>query len=183
TPADGDKVREAFQAWLARNESIPDRDLSSTNLDEPAANDETRSRIDKSLLALPESKRLRDKQHLRFVAKQPCLVCGREPCDPHHLRFAQSRGLSLKVSDEFTVPLCRAHHRELHRTGKESDWWAKAGLEPISLARKLWLETHPLDASADIPGDDSEKPGATKATRRDGDREDAGAVALRHSLG
>ena len=62
------------------------------------------------------------------MAKQPCLVCGREPCDPHHLRFAQPRGLGQKVSDEFTVPLCRAHHRELHRAGKERDWWAKAGL-------------------------------------------------------
>ena len=43
---------------------------------------------------------------------------------------------------------------------RKSDWWAKAGLEPISLARKLWLETHPLHASADVLGDDSEKPGA-----------------------
>jgi hypothetical protein len=119
-----------------------------------------RSRIDKSVLAIPVARRLRDKTHLRFVAKQSCLVCGRQPCDAHHLRFAQSRGLSLKVSDEFTVPLCRAHHRELHRTGKESDWWARAGLEPISLARKLWLETHPLHASADALGDDSEQPEA-----------------------
>ena len=80
--------------------------------------------------------------------------------DAHHLRFAQSRGLSLKVSDEFTVPLCRVHHRELHRTGREPDWWAKAGVEPVSLARKLWLETHPLHASAGVPGDGSDKPGA-----------------------
>ena len=71
-------------------------DHSPAELDPPAANDETRSRIDKSVLALPEPKRLRDKQHLRFVAKQPCLVCGREPCDPHHLRFAQPRGLGAK---------------------------------------------------------------------------------------
>jgi hypothetical protein len=56
--------------------------------------------------------------------------------------------------------LCRAHHRELHRTGKETDWWTKTGLEPISLARKLWLETHPLHASADVLGDDSERPAA-----------------------
>jgi hypothetical protein len=158
-PADGDKVRQAFQAQLTQIPSTEGRH-PPTELDPPAAKDEIRSRIDKSMLTLPETKRLRDKQHLRFVAKQPCLVCGREPCDPHHLRFAQSRGLSLKVSDEFTVPLCRAHHRELHRTGKESDWWAKAGLEPISLARKLWLETHPLAGSADVPCDDSEKPGA-----------------------
>jgi ERF superfamily len=163
TPADGDEVGVAFQARLGRLQTIPDEDLSPAELDPPAANDETRSRIDKSVLALPETKRLKDRQHLRFVAKQPCLVCGREPCDPHHLRFAQPRGLAQKVSDEFTVPLCRAHHRELHRASKERDWWVRAGLEPISLARKLWLETHPLHASADVPGDDSEKPGATKA--------------------
>src|SRR5206468_3429232 len=112
------------------------------------------ARIEKSQLAIAEPKRLRDKAHLKFVASQSCLICGRQPCDPHHLRFAQPRGLGLKVSDEFTVPLCRAHHRELHRTGKESDWWTKAGLEPISLARKLWLETHPLHASADLPAND-----------------------------
>jgi hypothetical protein len=160
TPADGDKVRVAFQARLGRLETISDEVLSPTEPDQPAATHEIRSRIDKSVLAIPVTRRLRDKTHLRLVAKQPCLVCGRQPCDAHHLRFAQSRGLSLKVSDEFTVPLCRAHHRELHRTGKETDWWAKTGLEPISLARMLWLESHPLHASADILGDDSEKPGA-----------------------
>jgi ERF superfamily len=160
TPADGDEVRLAFQARLDRLQTISD-ELSPAERDQSTTNQEMRSRIDKSVLAIPVARRLRDKTHLRFVAKQPCLVCGREPCDAHHLRFAQSRGLSLKVSDEFTVPLCRAHHRELHRTGKESDWWKKAGLEPISLARKLWLETHPLHASADVVlGDDSEKPGA-----------------------
>jgi hypothetical protein len=116
------------------------------NLDPPAANDETRSRIDKSVLALPEAKRLTDRQHLRFVAKQPCLVCGREPSDPHHLRFAQTRGLAQKVSDEFTVPLCRAHHRELHRAAKERDWWSRNGLEPLESARGLWTMTHPTAA-------------------------------------
>jgi hypothetical protein len=142
TPEDGDKVREAFQARLARLRTIPDQDRSPAELDPTAANDETRSRIDKSVLTLPEAKRLRDRQHLRFVAKQPCLVCGREPCDPHHLRFAQRRGLAQKVSDEFTVPLCRAHHRELHRAGKEKDWWSRNGLEPLESARTLWTLTH-----------------------------------------
>ena len=99
--------------------------------------------IDKNELIFPEVKRLRDKDHLRFVAKQPCIVCGRQPCDPHHLRFAQSRGLGLKVSDEFTVPLCRSHHRELHRAGKEVDWWSRTGVEPLGLARDLWSRTRP----------------------------------------
>ena len=151
TSDDGDKVRRAFETRLARLPSTTNPDLSPTELVAPAANDETRSRIDKSLLALPEAKRLRDRQHLRFVAKQPCLVCGREPSDPHHLRFAQPRGLGQKVSDEFTVPLCRAHHRELHRAGKEAAWWTQRGIEPLATARKLWLETHPLRVSASSP--------------------------------
>ena len=144
TSDDGDKVRRAFETRLARLPSMTNQDLSPTELVAPAANDETRSRIDKSVLALPEAKRLRDRQHLRFVAKQPCLVCGREPCDPHHLRFAQPRGLGQKVSDEFTVPLCRAHHKELHRAGKEAAWWTQRGIEPLATARELWLGTRPL---------------------------------------
>ena len=113
----------AFQARSAAY-TIPDEDLAPAERDQPTANQEIRSRIDKSVLAIPVARRLRDKTHLRFVTKQPCLVCGRQPCDAHHLRFAQSRGFSLKVSDEFTVPLCRAHHRELHRTvtQKRNDW-------------------------------------------------------------
>jgi ERF superfamily len=104
--------------------------------------------IDKSLLALPEPRRLRDKAHLRFVAKQPCLICGRQPSDAHHLRFAQPRGLGLKVSDEFTVPLCRGHHRELHRASKEVVWWSKFGIEPVTIACRLWRETHPIQVLA-----------------------------------
>jgi hypothetical protein len=135
-------------------------------------------RIDKSLLTIPVPRRLRDKTHLRFVAKQPCLVCGRQPCDPHHLRFAQSRGLGQKVSDEFTVPLCRAHHRELHSAGKEVDWWARTGIEPIGIARKLWTETHPLQASARLPSDDSAMSGSTVAT----DDEVATAIPRRSQM-
>jgi hypothetical protein len=155
TPADGDKLRQAFQDRLARRQAIPDLDLARAEPSPLPANANTVSRIDKSVLALPEAKRLKDKQHLRFVAKQPCLVCGREPCDPHHLRFAQSRGLGLKVSDEFAVPLCRAHHRELHRAGREIDWWARSGIEPIAIARRLWLETHPLRVPVSLPDGDN----------------------------
>jgi hypothetical protein len=154
TPSDGDEVRHAFQARLARLPTIPGVDLSGTEPDQLPANANAPPRMDKSVLALSEAKRLRDKQHLRFVAKQPCLVCGRQPCDAHHLRFAQSRGLGLKVSDEFAVPLCRAHHRELHRAGKEVDWWARSGIEPIDIARRLWIETHPLMVSASLPAGD-----------------------------
>jgi hypothetical protein len=77
----------------------------------PAADGHPRSKvIDKSALALPEPRRVRDRDHVKSVAKQPCLICGRRPSDAHHLRFAQSKALGHKVSDEFTVPLCRGHH-------------------------------------------------------------------------
>jgi len=96
------------------------------------------------LLVFPEPRRIRDRDHIRHVMKQPCLLCGRRPSDPHHLRFAQSRALGRKVSDEFTVPLCRTHHREIHRCGNEGSWWRNTGIDPLAAARTLWLETHPL---------------------------------------
>ncbi len=104
-------------------------------------------RIDKSVLTIPEPKRLRDKGHLRFVASQACLVCGRQPSDPHHLRFAQARAIGLKVSDEFTVPLCRGHHRQLHQAGNEVTWWENFNIKPLDVARELWEQTHPQSAS------------------------------------
>jgi hypothetical protein len=97
--------------------------------------------IDKSALTIGNARRFRDKAHLKFVAKAPCLICGRKPCDPHHVRFAQKHALGRKVSDEFTVPLCRSHHRALHRSGNEALWWQTAGLDPVTTAAKLWEET------------------------------------------
>jgi ERF superfamily protein len=103
-----------------------------------------RNGIDKSALNLPEPRRIRDRAHVRSIMRHACLVCGRVPSDAHHLRFMQSRALGRKVSDEFTVPLCRGHHRELHRCGDESAWWTNLGLDPIAAARTLWLKSHPL---------------------------------------
>ena len=92
-----------------------------------------------SALAFPKDQRLRDKAHLAFVASQPCLVCGRRPSHAHHLRFAQPRAMGLKVSDEFTVPLCNGHHDELHRVGDERAWWARHGIiEPLKMAARFW---------------------------------------------
>jgi ERF superfamily len=86
--------------------------------------------------------RERDRDHLRFVATQPCLVCGRTPTDPHHVKFAEQRAISREVSDRFTVPICRLHHRELHRRGDERAWWQKQGIDPLAVASRLWADTH-----------------------------------------
>jgi ERF superfamily len=91
--------------------------------------------------ALGKTVRLRDKGHRKFVLRQPCLVCGRVPSDPHHLTFTQPRGLGYRVSDEFTVPVCRIHHRELHRSGDEAAWWQKLNIDPLPVALRLWQHT------------------------------------------
>ena len=97
--------------------------------------------IDKSVLTVAAPRRYRNRDHLRFVMQQPCLLCGRKPSDAHHIRFVQPRALGRKASDEFTVPLCRSHHRAVHRAGDEKAWWKQAGMDPIKVARKLWKST------------------------------------------
>lgn len=92
-------------------------------------------------LAIAKPRRYRNKDHLRYVARQACLICGRQPSDPHPLRYAQPRALGRKASDEFTVPLCRVYHREVHRVGNEQAWWQAAGIDPLSVAQKLWNRT------------------------------------------
>jgi hypothetical protein len=92
--------------------------------------------------------RERDRDHLRFVASQPCLVCGRTPSDAHHLRFAEPRAMGRKVSDRFAVPICRLHHRELHRRGNERDWWQSQGIDPLVIAADLWRRRHAIEPAA-----------------------------------
>ncbi len=97
--------------------------------------------IDKSTLPISAPRRIRDKEHLRYVASQPCLVCGRSPGHAHHIRFSQPRAMGRKVSDEWTVPLCATHHRALHTVGDEEKWWTVRGIDPIACAERLWQKS------------------------------------------
>jgi hypothetical protein len=127
---------------LLRQDQATARDNhSAPSVEALAPSEPPATKIDKSQPAIAEPKRLRDKAHLKFVASQPCLVCGRRPSDPHHLRFAQPRAMGLKVSDEFTVPLCRGHHRQLHQTGDERAWWDSHRVNALEIARGLWEKT------------------------------------------
>jgi hypothetical protein len=153
TASDAKRVEEAFAARLADLSLADDAQIApapdpasapapkaSSDLLASAGNSAPTG-IDKSILAVAEPRRRRDRKHLRFVAKQACLVCGRKHSDPHHLGFMQPRALGRKVSDEFVVPLCRIHHREVHRAGDERAWWKQAGIDPIDVARALWSNT------------------------------------------
>jgi hypothetical protein len=130
------------------------RRASETSLVPPQPDLLPLAKIDKSVLTFAEPKRLRDKAHLKFVGSQPCLVCGRQPADAHHLRFAQPRALGMKVSDEFTVPLCRGHHREVHRTGNEPAWWEDLEINALEIARGLWEQSRGLNVSPATSGQD-----------------------------
>jgi hypothetical protein len=149
--ADAERVEQAFNHRLAIILNEPPERLAAQESDPPVSRPGRKSRlrsiVDKSVLTFPMPRRIRDRDHVKSVAKQPCLVCGRRPADAHHLRFAQSPALGRKVSDEFTVPLCRGHHRELHRCGDEGAWWNKTGIDPTAAARVLWLKTHPLPST------------------------------------
>jgi hypothetical protein len=149
TAADAECVEQAFQARLTT--SIQE---AEARLPAPGRGKKRHRApvVDKSVLALPTPRRIRDREHVKSVAQQACLVCGRRPADAHHLRFAQSSALGRKVSDEFTVPLCRGHHREVHRCGDEAGWWQKTSIDPTAAARRLWLKSHPLPSSIGQPG-------------------------------
>ena len=144
---DARAVEAAYQARLdaaeAQPDHIPDPVPASASSENGAGGASAGQPLSTVQTVTPRRKevRRRDKAHLAFVAAQPCLVCQRSPCDAHHLKFAQPRSLGSKVSDEFTVPLCRDHHRELHRYGNEQAWWANVSIEPLEAAKDLWDTT------------------------------------------
>jgi len=134
--ADGTRAQIERPAVHGKTES-----RSALDQDKLAETKSAPGQIDKSALPISAPRRIRDKEHLRYVAQQPCLICGRSPGHAHHLRFAQPRALGRKVSDEWVVPLCAIHHRALHGVGDEKRWWKDRGIDPIGHARILWWTT------------------------------------------
>ncbi len=179
TSADAKLVEDGFAAKLAELQTDaagvpPAAEASSTSASHPASNmpvePDVPAGVDKSVLAVAEPRRHRNKHHLRFVAQQACLVCGRKHSDPHHLGFMQPRALGRKVSDEFVVPLCRIHHREVHRAGDERAWWQKTGIDPIEVAYRLWGNTRLNKGPPEVtPSQDPVEP---PMTARSGDGRD-----------
>jgi hypothetical protein len=143
---DAGAIEVAFEDHMARISSSMPIDRTSIASDDQAQRQsppaETPS--DDELALLGRTRRRRDKAHLKFVASQPCLLCNRQPADAHHLRHAQPMAMGRKVSDEFTVPLCRTHHRQVHRTGNEAEWWSAmdGDIDPLEIARGLWEQSH-----------------------------------------
>jgi hypothetical protein len=178
TAADAKLVEDAFERRLcelapsaiaeAADDAAPSTDVDpvgahamltqgSGDLDQPDG-------INKSVPVLATPRRYRNPEHLRYVAQQACLICGRKQSDPHHLRYLQPRALGRKASDEFAVPLCRSHHRAVHRAGDEQAWWKAAGIDPVKVARQLWRQTRLNDPQEHHPADLAARPKAQEGT-------------------
>jgi hypothetical protein len=132
---------------------------------------------DQAVMVISKPVRERDRDHLRFVTAQPCLVCGRTPSDAHHIKFAEQGAMGRKVSDRFTVPICRLHHRELHRTGNERAWWQDQGIDPLPTAATLWAKTH-VAPQAEAEIEDDKDQSAEINPNRNGRHFDNGAGAV-----
>lgn len=180
-PARSEPTSDSFHAVLAKEHAHQGKDREqgspADGEDGPGATDEPPAAHASTPASGPEAKdresiraavaeetafliahprRLRDKEHLKFVQTQPCLLCGRTPSDAHHLRFAQPRAMSRKVSDEFTVPLCRTHHRQLHQSRDEPSWWNDLDIDPLPIARELWSQTRQSASGASAEKADQE---------------------------
>ena len=157
--ADARQVEQAFEqkvSTLIAAENV-DGSPPQAQVGEGSAPAPSASAVsDEATLAIAKPRRYRNKDHLRHVARQACLICGRQPSDPHHLRYAQPRALGRKASDEFTVPLCRTHHREVHRVVNEQAWWQAVDIDPLSVAQTLWNRTRINEGH--IGADKSERP-------------------------
>ena len=155
TAADAKLVEDAFEHRLselapsataeAADDAAPSPDVdlvgAHATLAKGSGDLDQSNGISKSELVTARPRRYRNPEHLRYVAQQACLICGRKQSDPHHLRYLQPRALGRKASDEFAVPLCRSHHRAVHRAGDEQAWWKAAGIDPVKIARQLWRQT------------------------------------------
>jgi ERF superfamily len=154
--ADAQAVEAAFTIKLGQlSESNPD--ASEHQKTNGQNNQPLQANLgEKSVTVISKPVRDRDREHLKFVASQPCLVCGRTPSDAHHVKFAEQRAMGRKVSDRFAVPICRLHHRELHRRGNERAWWESQGIDPLIAAASLWGEAHAPDQPITNNGDSTD---------------------------
>jgi hypothetical protein len=174
TADDARMVEEEFQTKVSTigNDESPSEPSNAVSVralmssDRPAAGDSQKTSKpprNKLVHALAKTVRVRDKEHRKFVSRQACLLCGRTPSDPHHLTFMQPRALGHRVSDEFIVPVCRVHHRELHRQGDEAAWWDKVHIDPLPVALRLWQHTRLNDGGL-APSDNLAPPKTTEAS-------------------
>jgi hypothetical protein len=78
-------------------------------------------------------------ERVAWVAALPCIACGRGPCENHHIT---GHAMGKRAHHTLVVPLCGAHHREWHTTGRHTfcgKYGIVAAVEAERVA-KAWYE-------------------------------------------
>lgn len=84
-----------------------------------------------------------DNVHLAALRKCPCIVTGKQPAgEAHHLKQnTKDRGMGMRSSDKWAVPLSHIPHMELEGVGSrnETKWFQDRGVPaPLDLAADLY---------------------------------------------
>lgn len=88
--------------------------------------------------ALSRNSRFRSKKHMAKVRSLGCCICQNPVADAHHLRsLGHLHGAAIKNGDDFTIPLCRKHHDELHAFGAEEIFLALHGIDAKLILAKI----------------------------------------------
>jgi hypothetical protein len=89
-----------------------------------------------------------DAKHLANIRLLASCVSGMWPCEAHHLRWSVERGVGMKATDRWAVPLTMEEHRELHTIGsrEEEHWFLDRGVACYVLASQLWFRRGDLSA-------------------------------------
>ena len=88
-----------------------------------------------SYMLRPKRRRWENMAYTRWVKQQPCMCCGKQADDPHHVIGYGQGGMGTKAHDLFVIPLCRAHHDELHADMRAFE--ERYGTQPEMLLRML----------------------------------------------
>lgn len=108
-----------------------------------------RERLKKKVRSADKRSGMSEK-HLQLIRKLPCVACLKMPAGTaHHIKTGTGeRGVGLRSTDKWAVPLCWPDHEELERAGSRNEirWFREHGIDdPHGLAAALW------NASGDLP--------------------------------
>lgn len=87
--------------------------------------------------------RVKDKAHLEFVSRLPCVITGRGPVQVCHIRFPslehgkRQTGKGEKPDDRWVLPMIPEMHA-LQHSGKEEKFWEDHNIDPLATAKLLY---------------------------------------------
>jgi len=82
-------------------------------------------------------------EYLAAIRRMPSCISGLRPCDPHHLKCGaagRERGIGLKATDRYAIPITRDEHNQIERLGSRQEFahFMKHGINCLELATALW---------------------------------------------